>query len=254
MSIVRDRAIDLAKRFLPSGLRGWVVRMQKRFHLQWPPAGTVRFGSFRRLTPISPIFALDRGLPVERYFIEKFLAENQADVRGHCLELGDDSYIRRFGEGRVDKTDILSVIEEPGVTIIADLTDAEHIASDQFDCIIFTQALQMIYDMQAALATLHRILRPGGVLLLTTHGISKIGRRLGRDGWGEYWHLTSQSAERLVSESFPGGNVSVGAYGNVLAAMAALHGLASEELEPSELDHVDEDFEVIVTVRAEKAR
>ena len=250
---LRDRAITLAKRLLPPGARNWVVRTQKRFRLQWPPRGTVRFGSLRRLTPISPIFALDRGLPIERYFIEKFLDAHRSDVRGHCLELGDDTYIRRFGDDRVTGTDILSVIEEPGVTIIADLTDAPQIESDRFDCIIFTQALQMIYDMQPAVATLHRILKPGGVLLLTTHGISKIGRRLGRDGWGEYWHFTTQSAERLLSEGFPGGDVTVGSYGNVLTAVGALHGLASEELKPQELDHVDEDFEVIVTVRAQKA-
>ena len=41
-------------------------------------------------------------------------------------------------------------------------------------------------------------------------------------------------------------------YGNVLTAMCELHGLAAEELSPEELDHVDPDFEVIVTVRAVK--
>jgi ubiquinone/menaquinone biosynthesis C-methylase UbiE len=110
----------------------------------------------------------------------------------------------------------------------------------------------MIYDMRAALKHLYRILKPGGVLLLTSHGISKIGRRLGRDAWGEYWHITTQSAERLFAETFPSAEVEVGSYGNVLTAMCVLHGLASEELSPRELDHVDPDFEVIVTVRAVK--
>jgi SAM-dependent methyltransferase len=234
-------------------MREWVVRQQKRFHLQWPPAGLVRFGSFRRLTPVSPIFALDRGLPVERYYIEKFLSRYSGDVQGHVLELGDDRYIRMFGGERVSRTDILGVTDGPGITIVADLVSADHIPSDTFDCIIFTQALQMIYDMKPALGHIHRILKPGGALLLTSHGISKIGRRLGRDDWGEYWHLTTQSLARLMEEMFPDALVEVDSYGNVLTAMCALHGLASEELRTDELDYHDPDFEVIVTARVVKA-
>jgi SAM-dependent methyltransferase len=249
---LRDRAIGLAKRYLPPETRNWVVRQQKRFHLQWPPTGTVRFGSFRRLTPISPIFAIDRGLPIERYYIEKFLDKNRGDIKGRCLELGDDFYIRKFGGDRVVKADVLSVVEGPGATIVADLTCADHIPSDSFDCIIFTQALQMIYHMDKALQHLFRILKPGGVLLLTSHGISKVGRRLGRDHWGEYWRITTQSAERLIEQAFPGGEFSVDSYGNVLTAMGTLQGLASQELSEYELDYRDPDFEVIVTVRAQK--
>ncbi len=248
----RDQAIDLAKKLLSSKVRNWIVRQQKRFHLQWPPVGVVRFGSFRRLTPISPIFAIDRGLPIERYYIEKFLSVNSSDIRGRSLEMGDDFYIQKFGKERVDKIDVLNVVESPHATIVADLTCADHVPSNSFDCIIFTQALQMIYDMNAALKHLHRMLKPGGVLLLTSHGISKIGRRLGRDNWGEYWHITTQSAERLFAETFTNADIQVGSYGNVLTAMCALHGLASEELSPKELDNLDPDFEVIVTVRAVK--
>jgi len=248
----RDTAILLAKKYLPSSSRDWVVRQQKRFHLQWPPAGVVRFGSFRRLTPISPVFAIDRGLPIERYYIEKFLGKYSDDIKGRALELGDDFYISKFGGEKVSQTDILSVVEAPGVTLVADLTDAEHIPSDIFDCIIFTQSIQMIYDMKAALRTLYRILKPGGVLLLTTHGTSKIGRHLGRDDWGEYWHLTDMSTQKLFDDTFSEADVSVESYGNVLTAMCALHGLASEELREDELDYHDRDFQVIVTVRAVK--
>jgi len=245
--------IAAAKRILPPEVRLWVVRQQRRFGLQWPRAGSVHFGSFHRLDPISPIFGIDRGLPIDRYYIEAFLAENQSDIRGHALELGDSFYLDKFGQGSVEKVDVLHVVEgNPQATIVADLADADHIPSDSFDCIIFTQSLQMIYDMKTALRTLHRILKPGGVLLLTTHGISKIGRRLGRDGWGEYWRLTTQGAEAIFSDTFPGARTRVDCYGNVLAATCFLHGLASSELTSGELDYRDPDFEVIVSVRAEK--
>jgi SAM-dependent methyltransferase len=167
--------------------------------------------------------------------------------------MGDPFYIRKFGDQRVTKIDVMHVKEgNPAATIVADLTSADHVPSDLFDCIIFTQSLQMIYDMKAALRTLRRILKPGGVLLLTSHGISKIGRRLGRDGWGEYWRITAQSAQKLFAETFPGDEVQVRSFGNVLTGCCVLHGIVSEEIAPADLDYHDPDFEVIVTVRAKK--
>ena len=251
---LRDIAIGAARRYLPSGVRDWVVRQQRRHNLHWLRVGTLRFGDLHRTTPVSPVFGLDRGLPIERYYIERFLHQHRHDVRGRCLEIGDAFYINKFGEGRVTAIDVLHLqAGAPGATIVADLTSADHVPSDRFDCVIFTQTLQMIYDMPAALRTLHRILKPGGVLLLTSHGISRIGRRLGRDGWGEYWRITTQSAEQLLADTFPGAITHVGSYGNVLTSCCCLHGIVSEEIAQAELDYHDPDYEVIVTMRAQKA-
>ena len=136
--------------------------------------------------------------------------------------------------------------------MVGNLTSADHIPSCIFDCIIFVQTLQMIYDANAALRTLHRILKPGGVMLLTSHGISKIGRRLGRDDWGEYWHFTTQSLDRLIKENFPGAQATISSYGNVMSSVSCLHGLATEELNPADLDVLDPDYELIVAARVVK--
>jgi SAM-dependent methyltransferase len=168
--------------------------------------------------------------------------------------MGDDFYTRKFGGDRVTKRDVLHVVDgNPLATIVADLTCADNIPSDTFDCIIFTQTLEMIYDPRAALRHLYRILKPGGVLLSTSGGIKKIGRHEGVDPWGEYWHFTSQAVGRLFQEIFPAANVRVGVYGNVLATVATLHGLAAEELRQAELDYLDPDYEVLITVRAAKS-
>lgn len=251
---LRDQAIALAKQVLPPEARNWVVRQQRKYNIHLTRVGSINFGDLYRTTPVSPIFGIDRGFPIERYYIERFLDTNRGDVKGRCLELGDAFYINKFGDGQVTQPDVLHYVEgNPEATIVADLTHAPHIPDNSFDCIIFTQALQMIYDMKAALRELHRILKPGGVLLLTSHGISKIGRRLGRDDWGEYWHITSQSADRLFEETFPGADVKVSTYGNVLAACCALHGIVAEEVGKEELDFLDPDYEVVVTVRAVKS-
>jgi hypothetical protein len=88
-------------------------------------------------------------------------------------------------------------------------------------------------------------------LLATGNGISQIAR-WDMDHWGEYWRFTSLSAHKLLTEVFPGSHVTVQAYGNVLAAMAFLHGLVSEELRQDELDYFDPDYEVLITIRAVK--
>ncbi len=244
--------LAVARRLLPEKLRRQLVELQRRRRLQWPRSGNVDYGDFARTSPISRVFGLDRGQPIDRYYIEKFLEAHRSDIRGRCLEMGDATYIHRFGTD-VGHIDIMHYVEgNPDATIVGDLTDAPHIPSNTFDCIIFTQSLQMIYDLKAALRTLYRILAPGGVVLITSAGISKIARRLGEDDWGEYWHLTTQSASALMDETFPEAEVRVASYGNVLSTVCYLHGLAAQELPAEKLDHQDRDFEMIVTIRAQK--
>ena len=242
----------VAKRLLPLRLRNALVYLRRRHRLQWPRTGSVDFGDFARTSPISQIFGIDRGMPIDRYYIERFLGAHREDIKGRCLEMGDSTYIKKFGTA-VTQVDVMHYVEgNPEATVTGDLTDAPHIPSNSFDCIIFTQSIQMIYDLKAALRTLHRVLAPGGVVLITTAGISKVARRLGEDDWGEYWHLTTQSTSFLMRETFPAADTQISSYGNVLSTVCFLHGMAAEELPDEKLDHRDPDFEMLVTIRAVK--
>lgn len=247
-------ARDVAVRVLPKGTRDAIRAFQRRHRLQAVPVGTVDFGSLRRLDPISPIFGLDRDLiSVERWYIEKFLDTHRTDVRGRVLEMGDPGYTVKFGDGRVTQSDVLNYVAgNPKATIVGDLTNAPHIADNTFDCIIITQTLQMIYEVHKAVETLHRILKPGGVVLATSHGITKVARREGVDDWGEYWNFTSQGSRRMFGDVFGRENVEVRPYGNILTTIASLHGLSASEVAPDELEFNDPDFELLVMVRATK--
>ncbi len=216
-----------------------------------PPAGKVRFCDLRRVTPISREWGLDRGRPIDRYYIENFLTQYTADIKGRILEIGDDTYTQKYGGERVSQSDVLNLFEgNPKTTIVADLTNAPHVQSATFDCIIFTQTLQLIYDVRAGIQTLHRILKPGGILLATFPGISQTGDFEWGDYW--YWNFTTFSAKRLFEEVFTPANVKVEAYGNVLSATAFLYGLAFEELTKQELDYYEPGYEVTITVRGMK--
>lgn len=217
-----------------------------------PGVGQVNFGNLRRLEPLTRSFGYDRGTPIDRYYINQFLSRHSNDICGRVVEIGDDRYTKRFGGNRVTHSDVLDQ-PHPGSnpTIIADLTKADHVPSDSFDCFIIMQTMQFIYDVQAAVQTLHRILKPGGVVLASLPSLSPICR-YDMDRWGDYWRFTSAAGQRLFGDVFKPGNVQVEAHGNVLVGMAFLQGMAAEELTKEELDFKDRDFEALITVRAVK--
>lgn len=247
-----DLLKPIAERILPKPVKMWLqTRWWSNQH--HPPLGKVRLGDLRRLTPISRQFGFDRGLPIDRYYIEKFLSGQGSDIQGRVLEIGDNIYTLQFGGDRITQSDILHVTEANSkATFVGDLTTADHIPSDAFDCVILAQTLHLIYDFKAALRTIHRILKPGGVLLATFPGISQKSD----DEWSDYWcwAFTTTSTRRMFEETFPNGNIKIDGYGNVLTAITFLQGLASQELRQSELDYCDPNYEVIITVRAVKSK
>jgi SAM-dependent methyltransferase len=214
-------------------------------------AGPSPFRDLRRVDPVSRVFGLDRGLPVDRWYVEHFLERNAGDICGAVLEVGDDRYTRRYG--RPTRSDVLNVQPDlPGTTICADLTNPETLPEAAFDCIICTQTLQFLYDVQSGVQSLRRMLKPEGVALCTLPGISQISR-YDMDRWGDYWRFTSLSAQELFDREFGAGNVEVETFGNVLAAVAFLEGISAEELTSRELESVDPDYQVAITVRASVA-
>ena len=250
-----ERLRAIARKVLPAASRKW-IRLQQRRLYRFPVTRDLGpFGHLHRIKPFRPTFGSGYGQCIDRYYIEKFLAAHQADVCGRVLEVADDSYTRLFGGAKVVRSDVLHVRpDNPQATIVADLTCAdEAIPSEVFDCIILTQTLEVIYDVRAALRTLYRILKPGGVMLATFPGIRNISRH-DMESWGEYWRFTTLSASKLFGEVFPPRELTVQAYGNILTAVAFLHGLVSQELSEEELEYCDPDYELLVVVRAVKPR
>lgn len=246
--VVRRRRLRrIAGRVLPIRPRTLVDKV-----LRPRRPGLVRLGSLRRVTPLSRQFGYDRGSgPVDRYYVEAFLGANAELVAGRVLEVGDAEYTRRFGGDRVTRSDVLNVRSgTPGTTFVADLAAAPQLPSDAFDCVVLTQTLHLIYDVPSAVRTLRRILRPGGVLLATVPGISPVSTDEWRATW--YWSMTPLAVDRLFSEVFGPAGVEVTAYGNVLASVAFLHGMAANELAPGELDVPDPQFPMLVAVRARR--
>jgi SAM-dependent methyltransferase len=235
-------------------LRSALARLRKRRRRP------LDFGAFSRTRPFDRDFGFGRGEPVDRVYIERFLAGFGASsqggsgaIRGRVLEIGDDLYSSRFGGDAVERVDVLDVsAANTRADFVADLADAPELPANAFDCVICTQTLLLIWDVDAALGTLHRVLRPGGTLLVTVPGISQ-GCRSGDGRWEDYWRFTQSSLRRLVGEEFGPDAVTVRAFGNVKTAASFLYGLAAGDLDPNDFLRDDPDYPVIVAASAVKA-
>ena len=216
-----------------------------------PSPRKVQMGDFTRTTPFSKSFGYERGGPIDRYYIEKFLEKHAAVVQGRVLEIGDNDYTVQYGAGSVTKSDVLHIEEgHKDATFFGDLSNIPQIPDNCFDCIILTQTLQMIYHYREALQTCFRILKPGGSLLVTAPGIAHIDQGEWREIW--YWSFTKNSITKLLSDIFSVEQVQVHTFGNVLAASAYLWGMGQTELTRAQLDFSDPHYQVIITAIAVK--
>ncbi|NIG55283.1 methyltransferase domain-containing protein [Chitinophaga sp. Cy-1792] len=206
--------------------------------------------NLRSVKPLSTKFGFDRGTPVDRYYIESFLQQNIAAIHGHVLEIAESSYSKQFGQ-HVTKFEVLHTKQDSHVTIVGDLTDIASLPENQIDSFICTQTFNFIYDYKAAIQGAYYLLKPGGTLLATLAGVSQISA-YDMQRWGDYWRFTTKSAQQVFDEVFGEGNVTVKAYGNVLAATALFHGISAEEVTKEELDFNDPVYPVIISVIATK--
>lgn len=207
-----------------------------------PPVGLVRFGSFRRRAPIGRARGADRGTTIDRHYAGAFFARHADDVHGDVLELG--------------ALDVPSLLRAHGVTAgttlpLDDTTRfrLSQLPAGRFDCVVAGHVLHRVYDVRSLVKALHRVLKPGGVLLATLPGVGNVGADTVHES---YWSFTPLAAQTLFEETFPSLKLAVEPCGNVLVATAALHGLAAEELRPRELEHRDAVYAVVVGVRAVK--
>ncbi|MEL7157942.1 MAG: methyltransferase domain-containing protein [Actinomycetota bacterium] len=249
----RHRALGLAKTVVPARRRSAGRDLARRL-TTWPPVGLVRFGSLRRTTPIAPMWPPRYGRPIDRHYIDRFLEAESACIRGDVLEVGDIEYTKRFGSPDVVSWSSLHspIGAGPGATYVADLVDAPELPDAAFDCILLPQTLLFIYDVAAAVATLYRTLRPGGVVLVTVPGITQSVPD-DKEQWGQYWSFTDDSLRRLFGDVFGPDQVEINAHGNVFAAVGFLHGLVVDDVRRHHLDVDDPAYPLILTVKARRS-
>ena len=210
----------------------------------------LRWHDLRDVRPVSVEFGFDRGTPIDRYYIEKFLSNNKSLIKGKVLEVAESHYSKKFGTD-VSSFEVLHIEKTSNATIIGDLTKPDTLPTNAVDCFVCTQVFNFIFDFQRAIEGAYQLLRPNGVLLATVSGISQISR-FDADRWGHYWSFYPQGIAKSMSNVFGEKNVEVTNYGNSLTAISFLKGVAMEELTSHELDFVDKDYPVSICIVARK--
>jgi SAM-dependent methyltransferase len=205
-----------------------------------------RWGNLRRIKPFSTSFGFDRGTPVDRYYLHRFLDGHRNLITGRVLEVQVPSYTKRFGDN-VCESHTVDINPAFHTTYTCDLADAMQIPSDYYDCFLVPNTFQHLAELEPALRTMLRIVKPGGTILASAAGLLPMIL----DG-GDYWRLSADGWRRVLEVEWPGCDVTVDGHGNCLTAVAAMYGLAQEELSVVELDAHDPRYPVLITIRCRK--
>jgi SAM-dependent methyltransferase len=85
----------------------------------------------------------------------------------------------------------------PGVDTVIDAADlADYYGEESFDVVICTETLEHIKDVPAAMRSMKRVLRTGGLLIITARSPG-----FPRHGYPEdYWRFTREHAMNLVND------------------------------------------------------
>jgi len=205
--------------------------------------GLPRWGNLRRTTPFSSTYGFERGKPIDRYYLHRFMEAHRALVTGDVLEIQGNSYTERFGHylTRADSFDIEPRFEP---TFLCDFAHCEDvIPSHAYDCLLLPNTLTHFRELDLCLAQARRIVRPGGIVLASAAGLLPLTGDV-----PDYWRLTPHGWREKLTAAWPGATLEIAGHGNCLSSVGAQLGLAQEELTIAELDVQDPRFPVLTTM------
>lgn len=205
--------------------------------------GLPRWGNLRRTTPFSSSYGFERGTPVDRYYLHRFLAAHRDRIAGDVLEVQNNSYTERYGR-EVRRADTFDIVPEFSPTHLCDFAHCGGvIPSAAYDCLLLPNTLQHFRELDLALAHAIRVVRPGGTILASAAGLLPLTGDV-----PDYWRMSPDGWRERLSAAWPGASLEITGHGNCLASVATQLGLALEELSPAELDVQDPRYPVLTTI------
>lgn len=189
----------------------------------------------------------DRGTPIDRVFIERFLSDNSQLIQGNFCEIGDNYYTEKYSKSGSNSIIFTADASAEGSNIIiGDLQTGKGCITRSVDCFILTQTLPFMFDIHSAVQNIVSMLKPGGVALVTVGGISSISQ-YDYSRWGHFWGFTEKSLVELFERTREVECLEYKSYGNAKLASAFLYGLAKEDFE-----YNDKDVPVIISLIVKK--
>ncbi|OHA89498.1 MAG: hypothetical protein A3C70_01520 [Candidatus Zambryskibacteria bacterium RIFCSPHIGHO2_02_FULL_43_14] len=138
-------------------------------------------------------------------------------IKGDVLDVGAGNYSRYVDLFNYDKYARMNV-RPGGNTDVVGRVENIPCSNNSFDSIVCTQVLGDVYELHKAFSELYRVLKPGGILLVTESLFDPL-----HDEPHDFWRFTEHSFKRLAEDA--GLKVLViekrGGYFSVLAQLKA---------------------------------
>ncbi len=226
-----------------NGMQDWREFLRSSYRKTYPLINAV---TQMGLAPISRQFGTERGTPVDRYYIEKFLKEHKHLVKGEVLEIEDNIYSIKYGEERLTRSIVMDVENSGGVIAFkGNLETGDGIRDEVADCFILTQTLMYLFDLKSAVHNIGRLLKRDGTVLVTCSGISQNSRRC-MENYGCCFNFNVDGLRKIFLLEPDLEVVEAGSYGNVKTVMAHIGGLCREDLDVGDFLENDKYYPLIV--------
>jgi SAM-dependent methyltransferase len=209
------------------------------------PESLKRYAAHKALRSLTPDWHDHSGGAIDRIYIDRFIRKNLQHSGGRILECGGERYKKFIAPKRRLSYDMVDIDpRKKGATLIADLQKMDSVKKNHFDVVICTQVLQYIASPTDAIRELHRILRAGGMLLLSVPFIEKDYSDL-----SDRWRFSKRCLRDLLN-AFK--RVEVVGGGNLTSSICYLVGLGQNDVSPHMLESRDPDLYQVVMARAIK--
>jgi glycosyltransferase involved in cell wall biosynthesis len=205
----------------------------------------------RRLTPVERFVREKDNTPIDRHYVQEFLAGEEHAVSGRVVVVGHRSHGHTFGTPSVIGADLLARTGVEGMEIEVDAIRSGSVPPpDSADAIVIAQALHLVPDPESVVEALHRALKPGGTLLVTVPFVAKIDRF----DWGRtpHWSIAPGALRNLLCGPFSARSVEIRNYGSILTTIAFVRGASAQAMKAADLEANDPAFPVVVAAVARK--
>ncbi len=127
---------------------------------------------------------------ITRPRLERFLRKYASDKKTLDIGCGNALYGALF-----PNVTTLDIEARPNVKvdIVADVHDLRKIPDESFDVVLCTEVLEHLHTPEKAIAEMHRVLRAGGLLLLSTRFIFPL-----HDAPGDFYRYTKYGLRHLL--------------------------------------------------------
>lgn len=205
----------------------------------------IDWGSLRRLMPVCGNFGFTRGWPVDRYYLDQYIAKISNLVTGNVLEVGvyvSDPMKKKFPHSK--SFHAVDVIKTDKVDYAGDIHERSLFSEGSFDTILCFNVLEHCKMPWVVVENMHHWVKKGGQVFCMV----PVTQRRHEDP-KDCWRILPQSLEWMF-KSFS--KAEIHCRGNPLTAVSALLGIPSDELSKKELDFDHPDYPVAAFVSCEK--